>query len=198
MKKLTLYVFLFLAFFNMALTQSSLPECKGNDIKNPLRKFLKTKKWTNCHGTFLDLKGVAVYVGEFYKGDSHGYGTFTYAGRKYVGQWKNGKQHGQGTYTYDNGDKYVGEWKKGKYYGKGIYTYANGDKYVGEWKKGKYNKPDNKRGRNGTGTYIYVNGDKYVGEWKKGLRHGKGIFTHTNGEIEKGIWKKDKLVKLKQ
>ena len=198
MKKLTLYVFLFLAFFNMALTQSSLPECKGNDIKNPLKKFLKTKKWTNCHGTFLDLKGVAVYVGEFYKGDSHGYGTFTYAGRKYVGQWKNGKQHGQGTYTYDNGDKYVGEWKKGKYYGKGIYTYANGDKYVGEWKKTKYNKPDNKRGRNGTGTYIYVNGDKYVGEWKKGLRHGKGIFTHTNGEIEKGIWKKDKLVKLKQ
>ena len=198
MKKLTLYVFLFLAFFNMALTQSSLPECKGNDIKNPLKKFLKTKKWTNCHGTFLDLKGVAVYVGEFYKGDSHGYGTFTYAGRKYVGQWKNGKQHGQGTYTYVNGDKYVGEWKKGKYYGKGIYTYANGDKYVGEWKKAKYNKPDNKRGRNGTGTYIYVNGDKYVGEWKKGLRHGKGIFTHTNGEIEKGIWKKDKLVKLKQ
>ena len=198
MKKLTLYVFLFLAFFNMALTQSSLPECKGNDIKNPLKKFLKTKKWTNCHGTFLDLKGVAVYVGEFYKGDSHGYGTFTYAGRKYVGQWKNGKQHGQGTYTYVNGDKYVGEWKKGKYYGKGIYTYANGDKYVGEWKKTKYNKPDNKRGRNGTGTYIYVNGDKYVGEWKKGLRHGKGIFTHTNGEIEKGIWKKDKLVKLKQ
>ena len=198
MKKLTLYVFLFLAFFNMALTQSSLPECKGNDIKNPLKKFLKTKKWTNCHGTFLDLKGVAVYVGEFYKGDSHGYGTFTYAGRKYVGQWKNGKQHGQGTYTYVNGDKYVGEWKKGKYYGKGIYTYANGDKYVGDWKKTKYNKPDNKRGRNGTGTYIYVNGDKYVGEWKKGLRHGKGIFTHTNGEIEKGIWKKDKLVKLKQ
>ena len=198
MKKLTLYVFLFLAFFNMALTQSSLPECKGNDIKNPLKKFLKIKKWTNCHGTFLDLKGVAVDDGEFYKGDSHGYGTFTYAGRKYVGQWKNGKQHGQGTYTYVNGDKYVGEWKKGKYYGKGIYTYANGDKYVGEWKKTKYNKPDNKRGRNGTGTYIYVNGDKYVGEWKKGLRHGKGIFTHTNGEIEKGIWKKDKLVKLKQ
>jgi len=198
MKKLTLYVFLFLAFFNMALTQSSLPECKGNDIKNPLKKFLKTKKWTNCHGTFLDLKGVAVYVGEFYKGDSHGYGTFTYAGRKYVGQWKNGKQHGQGTYTYVNGDKYVGEWKKGKYYGKGIYTYANGDKYVGEWKKTKYNKPDNKRGRNGTGTYIYVNGDKYVGEWKKGLRHGNGTFTHSNGEVEEGIWKKDKLVKSKK
>ena len=198
MNKFLAILVLISMFCNLVLAQSSLPECKGNDIKNPLIKFLKIKKWTNCHGTFLDLKGVTVYVGEFYKGDSHGYGTFTYAGRKYVGQWKNGKQHGQGTYTYVNGDKYVGEWKKGKYYGKGIYTYVNGDKYVGDWKKTKYNKPDNKRGRNGTGTYIYVNGDKYVGEWKKGLRHGKGIFTHTNGEIEKGIWKKDKLVKLKQ
>ena len=91
MKKPTLYVFLFLAFFNMALTQSSLPECKGNDIKNPLKKFLKTKKWSNCHGTFLDLKGKPAYVGEFYKGQPHGQGIFTHAGRKYVGQYKNHK-----------------------------------------------------------------------------------------------------------
>ena len=167
MKKLTLYVFLFLSFFNMALTQSSLPECKGNDIKNPLKKFLKTKKWSNCHGTLLDLKKRPGYVGEFYKGQPHGQGTFTHAGRKYVGQWKYGKQHGQGTYTYPNGDKYVGEWKKGKYYGKGTYIYFNGDKYVGEWKKSKYNKPDNQRERNGMGTYIYANGDKYVGNGKR-------------------------------
>jgi len=141
MKKLTLYVFLFLAFFNMALTQSSLPECKGNDIKNPLKKFLKIKKWTNCHGTFLDLKGVTVYVGEFYKGDSHGYGTFTYAGRKYVGQWKNGKQHGQGTYTYVNGDKYVGEWKNGLRHGQGTFTHASGRVEDGIWKRNKLLKP---------------------------------------------------------
>ena len=197
-KKLSLYVFLVLIFCNMTLAQSLLPECEGNDIKNPLKKFFKTKKWTNCHGTFLNLKGKPGYVGEFYKGQPHGQGTFTHAGRKYVGQWKKGKQHGQGTYAYPNGDKYVGEWKKGKYYGKGIYTYANGDKYVGEWKKGKYNKPDNQRGRDGTGTYTYANGDKYVGDWKKGLRHGKGTFTHFNGKVEEGIWKKDKLVKLKQ
>ena len=195
MKKVSLYVFSVLIICKIALSQSSLPECEGNDIKNPLKKFFKTKKWTNCHGTFLDLKGVTVYSGEFYKGDSHGYGTFNYAGRKYVGQWKNGKQHGQGTYTYVNGDKYVGEWKKGKYYGKGTYIYFNGDKYVGEWKKSKYNKPDNQRGRNGMGTYIYANGDKYVGEWKKGLRHGNGVFTFANGKNKKGIWKKDKLVK---
>ena len=198
MKKLSLYVFLVLMFCNMTLAQSLLPECKGNDIKNPLKKFVKTKKWTNCHGTFLDLKGKPAYVGEFYKGQPHGQGTFAHAGRKYVGQWKKGKQHGEGTYTYANGDKYVGEWKKGKYYGKGTYTYANGDKYVGEWKKAKYNKPDNLRERNGRGTYIYANGDKYVGEWKKGLRHGNGTFTHSNGKVEEGIWKKDKFVKPKQ
>ena len=198
MKKLPLYVFIFLMFYNIALAQSSLPECEGNDIKNPLKKFLKTKKWKNCHGTFLDLKGKPAYIGEFYKGQPHGQGTFVHKGRKYVGQWKNGKQHGQGTYTYPNRDKYVGEWKKGKYYGKGTYIYANGDKYVGEWKKVKYNKPDNQRGRNGTGTYTYVNGDKYVGEWKKGLRHGKGIFIHADGKILEGIWKKDKLVKSKK
>ena len=198
MKKFPLYIFIVLMFYNIVLAQSSLPECEGNDIKNPLKKFVKAKKWTNCHGTFLDLKGRPGYVGEFYKGQPHGQGTFTHAGRKYVGQWKYGKQHGQGTYTYPNGDKYVGEWKKGEYYGKGTYIYFNGDKYVGEWKKRKYNKPDNQRERNGMGTYIYANGDKYVGEWKKGLRHGKGIFTYASGEIEEGIWKQNKLAKSKK
>ena len=99
MKKFPLYIFIVLMFCNIVLAQSSLPECKGNDIKNPLKKFLKIKKWTNCHGTFLDLKGKPAYVGEFYKGQPHGQGTFAHAGRKYVGQWKKGKQHGQGTYT---------------------------------------------------------------------------------------------------
>ena len=143
MQKFLGILILALLICNITLGQSSLPECKGNDIKNPLKKFAVAKKWTNCHGTMLTLKGKTGYVGEFYKGEPHGQGTFTYAGRKYSGQWKFGKQDGQGTYAYANGDKYVGEWKKGKYYGKGTYIYANGDKYVGEWKKRKYNKPDN-------------------------------------------------------
>ena len=198
MKKLFVYVLPFLIFSNTTLAQSSLPECKGNHIKNSLKKFVVSKKWTNCYGTHLTPKGKIGYVGEFYKGQPHGYGIFTYAGRKYVGQWKYGKKHGQGTYTYANGDKYSGDWKKGKYYGKGTYTYLNGDKYSGEWKKRKYNKPDNKRGRNGVGTYIYTNGDKYVGEWKKGLQHGKGTLTYVSGKIEEGIWKRGKLVKSKK
>jgi hypothetical protein len=195
MKKLHLYFFLFFILCNLSLAQSSLPECKGNETKNPIKKFAVAKKWSNCHGTQLTPTGKVGYVGEFYKGQPHGIGVFTYAGRKYEGQWKFGKQHGEGTYTYRNGDKYTGEWKGGKYYGNGTYIYSNGDKYIGEWKKRKFNKPDNKKGKNGTGTYIYKNGDKYIGEWKKGLRHGKGIFKHANGKIENGIWKKDKLEK---
>ena len=197
MKKLSPYLFLILMFCNIVLAQSSLPECEGNHITNPIKKYFKTKKWTNCYDSFLDLKGNPAYVGGFYKGQPNGQGTFIHKDRKYVGEWKRGKQHGQGTYTYPNGDEYVGEWEKGKYHGQGTYTYANGDEYVGEWKKGKYNKPDNLKERHGQGTYTYANGDRYAGKWKKGLRHGNGIFTHFNGKIEKGIWKKDKLVKQK-
>ena len=167
MKKLTLYIFLFFTTCNIVLSQSSLPECEGND-KNissfSMKHFSKVRKWTNCYGTAVGPKGEK-YVGEFYKGKFSGHGTFAHAGRKYVGQYKDHKKHGKGTYVYANGDKYVGEWKKAKY--------------------------------NGTGTYTYANGDKYAGEWKKGSRHGEGIFTDAKGKVEEGIWKKDKLVKPK-
>ena len=165
MKKLFLYSFLFVMFCNIALTQSSLPECEGNDnniLEFSIKHFKKIKRWTNCQGTTISLGG-GKYVGEFYKGKFHGQGIFTKAGRKYVGQYKNHKRHGQGTYTY-----------------------ANGDKYIGEWIKHKYSKQ---------GTYIYANGDKYVGEWKKGKRHGKGTFSQVDGKIIEGIWKKGKLIK---
>jgi len=193
MKRLYSYFLLMLMFCNVSLAKSTLPECKGNDITNPIKKFVVAKKWINCYGTQLTPTGKVGYVGEFYKGQPNGNGIFTYAGRSYDGQWKRGKQHGQGTYTYANKDKYIGEWKDGKYYGQGIYIYSNGDKYIGEWKKKKFNKPDNTKGRHGYGTYIYVNGDKYIGEWKKGLRHGKGILKYINGKNESGIWKNDKL-----
>ena len=199
MKKLFLYVFPFLIICNIALTQSSLSECEGNDKK--VSKFSKKHfdeviKWTNCHGTAISPKGHK-YIGEFYDGKFHGQGIFRYKGREYVGQWKDGKKHGQGAYSFANGDQYIGGWKNNKYFGQGIYIYADGDKYVGEWKKDKYNTPDNLRERHGYGMVTYDNGDQYVGEWKKGLRHGKGTFTYTNGKIEKGVWKKDKLVQSK-
>jgi len=176
MKKVFLYTFLVLMSCNTAWSQSSLPECEGND-KNissfSYKHFKKVRSWTNCYGTSVGQKGEK-YVGEFYEGVFHGKGTFTHNGRKYVGEYKKHKRHGQGTYTY-----------------------ANGDKYVGEWKKNKYNAPDDSRERDGQGTYTYSDGRTYVGTWKKGLRHGKGIFTEASGKVEEGFWKNNKLVKKK-
>lgn len=167
MKKVSQHVFLFLVVCNIALSQSSLPECEGNDkniLSFSVEHFNKMRKWTNCQGITIGPNGEK-YVGDFYKGKFHGHGTFAFAGRKYVGQYKDHKKHGQGIYKYANGDEYAGEWKKAKYDGQGTYTYANGD--------------------------------KYVGEWKKGLRYGIGIFTHADGKVEKGVWKKDILVEVK-
>jgi hypothetical protein len=178
MKRLLAYLFLVLGFvlfnYNVAMSQSSLPECEGNNkniSKYSRKHFDKMKKWTNCHGTAMGPKGQK-YIGEFYKGKFHGQGIFRNEGREYVGQYKNHKRHGQGTYTYANGEKYVGGWKKHKYYGKGTYTYSNGDKYIGKWKKDKYFEPA-----------------------KRSEQHGQGTLTKADGTIENGIWKKGKLVK---
>ena len=139
MKKVFLYLCFVFIIYNKAQSQSSLPECEGND-KNissfSTEHFAKVRKWTNCHGTTVGPKGEK-YIGEFSNGKFHGHGTFAHAGRKYVGQYKNHKKHGQGTYKYANGDKYVGNWKKGLRHGKGIFTYANGKVEEGTWKKDK-------------------------------------------------------------
>ena len=157
MKKQFLNICLVLMICNIALGESSLPTCEGSDIKDPIKNYLKLRKWTNCIGTGRGLNG-EIYVGEFYKGKFHGQGTFTAPNRKYAGQWKNGKKHGQGTYTWINGDKYVGQWKKAKYEGQGTFTYANGDQYTGEWKKSL---------RHGEGTFTYANGKIDKGIWKR-------------------------------
>ena len=94
MKKVSLYVFLVLMIYDMALSQSSLPECEGND-KNissfSLKHFSKVRKWTNCHGTTVGPKGEK-YVGAWKKGVRHGKGIFIDANRKVEeGIWKNNK-----------------------------------------------------------------------------------------------------------
>jgi hypothetical protein len=182
MKRLLAYLFLVLGLvllnYNGYLTagiriidvQSSLPECKGNDkniSKYSKRYFKKTRKWTNCHGTFIGNKDGVKYVGEWKDGVQHGQGTITwasgkFAGVKYVGGWKDGEEHGQGTWTHPSGEKYVGEWKDGTSHGQGTTTLADGDKYVGEHKDGK--------------------------------RHGLGTATATDGRVKKGIWENGVLV----
>ena len=136
MKKILIILSLTMLICNYTFSESSLPECEGNDIKGTFKKFKKVRKWTNCQGSFTGPNG-ANYTGEFYNGKFHGKGTFTAAGRKYVGEWKNHDQHGFGTYTYANGDKYVGEFKKAKYDGQGTYTYSDGRVEKGIYKKGK-------------------------------------------------------------
>ena len=118
MKKLPLYFFLVLIFCNITFAQSSLPECEGNDeniSKYSRKHFSKMRKWTNCHGTAMGPKGQK-YIGEFYDGEFHGQGTFTY-GRNAIrhgyvleGQWKNDVCHGQIITTYPDGRKFKGTW----------------------------------------------------------------------------------------
>ena len=177
-KQLARYLFLVLGsvlvIYNVAMSQSSLPECEGNNknISTYSREhFNMMKKWTNCHGTAVGPKGQK-YVGEFYNGEFHGQGIFSHEGRKYVGQYKNHKRHGQGTYIYANGEKYIGGWRKHIYHGEGTYFYSNGDKYSGGWKKDKFFEPAKRREQHGQGTLIKV-----------------------DGTIENGIRKKGKLVK---
>ena len=54
MKSLYICVLLIIVFCGVALAQSSLPECEGNDqniSKYSRKHFNKMRKWTNCHGT---------------------------------------------------------------------------------------------------------------------------------------------------
>jgi hypothetical protein len=101
----------FIENYNVAMSQSSLPECKGNNenISKYSKKYLKkVRKWTNCHGTWINKDG-SQYVGEFKNARYHGQGTFIwtsgeFAGDKYVGEFLKGKRSGLGTYTFANGD----------------------------------------------------------------------------------------------
>ena len=54
MKKLSLYLVLALLSYSIAQTQSSFPDCQGNDYT----------KWKNCYGK-ATFPGGDIYVGEF-------------------------------------------------------------------------------------------------------------------------------------
>ena len=126
MKKISLYLILFLFFCNVGKTESALPECQGDD----------QKQWTNCQGIQI-FRDERKYVGEYKDGKRHGHGTYTYPdGAQYVGEYKDNSENGQGTYTYPDGEKYVGGWKNGKFHGQGILTYINGVVEKGVWKDG--------------------------------------------------------------
>ena len=108
MKKLSLYVFLVLMFFNVGFAQCIEGDCK------------------NGYGTFTFPDG-RKYVGESKDNKKHEQGTFTWvSGAEYVEEWKKNEMHEQGAYTWQGGDKYVGEFKDSEYHGQGTLTYADG------------------------------------------------------------------------
>ena len=80
MKKLSLYVFLVLMFYNVGFAQCIEGDCK------------------NGYGTFTFPDG-RKYVGESKDNKKHEQGTFTWVSRaEYVEEWKKNEMHGQETY----------------------------------------------------------------------------------------------------
>ena len=106
MKKVIAILVLGLLVCNIASTESSLPECKGDDHR----------QWTDCQGTYTYMtEGEDKYIGELKDGWEHGQGTFTLAdGSKYVGEFKNDLIHGYGTATNFDGRTVKGIFKDGK------------------------------------------------------------------------------------
>ena len=95
MKKLSIYIFLFLFFCNIAQTDSLFPECQGVD----------QKQWNKCQGT-QKLSNERKYIGEFIDGRRHGQGTLINPdGSKYIGQWKEGLPDGKGIETWEDRTK---------------------------------------------------------------------------------------------
>ena len=129
MKKFLGILVLGLLVCNIASTDSSLPECKGDDHR----------QWTDCQGTYTYMtEGEDKYIGEWKDGWEHGQGTYTWAdGRKYVGGFKNDKKHGQGIYSWADGSKYVGEFKNDLIHGYGTATNFDGRTVKGIFKDGK-------------------------------------------------------------
>ena len=54
------------------------------------------------------------YDGDFYQGEFHGNGTYTYAnGDRFVGQFRFGKRNGVGTLYKHDGETIPGRWRNG-------------------------------------------------------------------------------------
>ena len=114
-------------------------------------------------------KGTHTYEGEFFRGQLHGRGTFTWpSGERYEGEYREGKKNGRGIFTWSSGNRYEGEFRDGKWHGRGTYTLSNGNRYDGDFRDGK---------RHGRGTLTVSSGDRYEGDFRDGKAHGRGTVT---------------------
>ncbi|KAK0425569.1 hypothetical protein QR680_009264 [Steinernema hermaphroditum] len=152
------------------------------------------------NGGRFDFDDGGVYVGEWEKGQAHGFAVATGPHHKgeYIGAWHYGFEV-SGAYTWPSGNYFVGQWQNGRRHGLGterrgrwIYRgeFNNGLRgryghrqslssranYLGTWTDGLHD---------GYGTETYADGGFYSGSWSKGQRHGYGIrhsATHSTAE----------------
>eukprot|EP01053_Blabericola_migrator_P012001 Blabericola_migrator_1__12000@NODE_736_length_6689_cov_224_169888_g529_i0_p1_GENE_NODE_736_length_6689_cov_224_169888_g529_i0NODE_736_length_6689_cov_224_169888_g529_i0_p1_ORF_typecomplete_len1379_score254_35MORN/PF02493_20/6_6e03MORN/PF02493_20/43MORN/PF02493_20/33MORN/PF02493_20/1_5e02MORN/PF02493_20/0_095MORN/PF02493_20/0_0017MORN/PF02493_20/2_2e02MORN/PF02493_20/0_00074MORN/PF02493_20/0_14MORN/PF02493_20/7_9e03MORN/PF02493_20/59MORN/PF02493_20/9_7e05MORN/PF02493_20/0_00036MORN/PF02493_20/0_0 len=86
------------------------------------------------HGRGVMVTKDGVYDGEFYQGQRHGKGRFTWnekptaSGQKryYEGDWRGDKPDGKGVYLAQDGVAYVFEFNKGRPTAKSLKSYRNG------------------------------------------------------------------------
>ena len=127
------YIGFFLAMLLSAFTilpAHGADQCRVNDKHINLEYSGGCKDGlANGYGT---AKGSDTYVGEFFNGNKHGKGVYTWLnGNRYEGQFEDDKFSGRGTLTTVSGNRYEGEWKNGKKNGKGTLIRDNGNHYEG-------------------------------------------------------------------
>lgn len=121
-----------------------------------------------------------MYMGDWWEGVRQGFGTLRDAtGMEYVGEWSNNVRHGFGALKHPNGEEYLGEWADGRMEGVGRLTAANGDVYEGSFKEHKYN---------GMGLFVEgATGNTFMGYFVDGKAQGMGVLSlASKGEKYKG------------
>ncbi|KAM3146036.1 hypothetical protein pb186bvf_002014 [Paramecium bursaria] len=136
-------------------------------------------------GPYVFLELGHVYIGEWYKGQRHGFGRqIFYNGEYYEGQWKNDQLDGYGRFIHKNGDYYQGEFEGGIKKGLGTFTYHDDSYYEGEWSNNL---------KNGRGKEQTANGTVYIGDFRNGIRHGIGRLENTDGSLFEGSFSNGKI-----
>lgn len=122
------------------------------------------------------------YIGMFFNGFRHGYGTFTTSQGKYEGFWELDALDGIGKLSSDNGSVVEGVWTKGNLRS-GKLTFAGG----------VYSGFMNNYGFNGLGTFNSRNGEVKKGNWNIGKLEGQGEHIYADGTKLIGTFKNDYL-----
>jgi len=101
------------------------------------------------HFEVQEIKGLAVYRGDFHQNKKHGHGVMEWPdGRKYRGQFLNDEFHGEGAMSWPDGHKYVGQYSHGKKEGQGTLSNPGGSQFIGNFHQGKRH-----------GVFLYIKAD---------------------------------------